>query len=86
MVEDNYYTVTYDAGFYLPGQANRDLPLDIEIACANMVKEAWKSKDRDPTVSKMSIPQVIDLQFKTTMVNGRYQASTLLDKYKVWRF
>lgn len=84
-LNDNSYTVTYDAGFYLPGQANRDLPMDIEAACASMVKEAWKIKDRDPTISKMSIPQVISLQFKEATVNGRYQASSLLDKYKIWR-
>ncbi len=89
VADDNFYTVVYDAGYYLPGQANRDLPSDIETACELLVKEAWKSRDRDPSLTKMAIPQVIDLQFRSGS-NGKnavqYQAASLLDKYKIWRF
>lgn len=86
---DLLYTIVYTAGFYLPGQANRDLPSDIETACEMIAKEAWKVKDRDPNVARMSIPQVIDLHFKSSTggdTSVKYQASSLLDKYKIWRF
>ncbi len=90
---DNYYTIVYNAGFYLPGQANRDLPSDIEVTCEMIAKESWKAKDRDPTLSKMSIPQVITLEYRNAVANGtsktptlQYQAAQLLDKYKIWRF
>jgi len=85
---DNYYTVTYTAGFVLPGQVGRNLPYDIELACSMVLKEAWKSKGADPRISKMSIPQVVTLEYGNAQNfrSAKYQASQLLDKYKIWRF
>jgi hypothetical protein len=42
--------VTYAAGFLLPGEANRNLPDDIERACIELVKRAYYASSQDPMV------------------------------------
>lgn len=40
--------VTYDAGWRLPGQDDRDLPEDVERACVLTVLAWYKAQGRDP--------------------------------------
>src|SRR5690606_7857781 len=42
--------VTYGAGFLLPDDDDRDLPLDIERACIAIVKADYLGRTRDPNM------------------------------------
>lgn len=84
VLDDNYYTVTYNAGFYLPGQASRDLPWDIENAVASIVTETWMSRSRDPSIIEQSIPGVITEKFRVS--SKGFQGASTLDRYRVRRF
>lgn len=52
-------TVAYDAGFILPGNANANLPGDIEEAVLTFMKMAYRTRTRDPSLRSQDIPGVI---------------------------
>lgn len=48
--------VTYDGGYVLPGQPNRDLPASIERACIDTVVALWHRAGRgDPMIRSESV-------------------------------
>lgn len=49
------YTVTYEAGYLLPGQADRNLPRTVEQACVESVVSWMKQQKRDPTVKSKKV-------------------------------
>jgi uncharacterized phiE125 gp8 family phage protein len=51
--------VVYDAGYLLPGQADRDLPAAVEAGALALVSSYWVSRGRDGTVKSEEIPGVI---------------------------
>lgn len=55
--------VSYIAGYTLPGQTNRNLPMDVESACVSLVKSRWYAKSRDPMIKSVVIPQVMETTY-----------------------
>jgi len=49
--------VTYQAGWLMPDDAERNLPADLEAAAIAMIKAARFIRDRDPTLRKESFLQ-----------------------------
>lgn len=52
------YTVTYTAGWVMPGASGRTLPHDIEKAAIETVKAWYVARDRDPDVVSESVGDV----------------------------
>lgn len=52
-------TVVYQAGYVLPGNANANLPGDIEEAILTFMKMAYRGRTRDPSLRSQDIPGVI---------------------------
>lgn len=50
--------VTYTAGFALPGEQERTLPVDLEDACIQLVKGRWHGRRRDPQLKSETIDMV----------------------------
>ncbi len=48
--------IIYVAGYIMPGETNRDLPMAIESACVELVQSFWFSRGRDPSVRAEDIP------------------------------
>lgn len=48
-------TVTYKAGFILPGAQNPTLPGELERACITLVKLMYKAQTRDPAITQERI-------------------------------
>lgn len=49
------YTVTYTAGWVMPGASGRTLPHDLEKAAIETVKAWYKARDRDPDVASVAL-------------------------------
>jgi hypothetical protein len=85
--ERKLYTVTYDGGYYTPEQVRldstktRELPWDLEGAVIELVKRAYKGKDRDPAIKSeklLSWGASYVASFATKAVTD------VLDGYKRW--
>ena len=48
-------TVTYSAGYLLPGQTNRDLPADIERATVLAVASSYNARGRDAGIKSVDL-------------------------------
>ncbi len=49
--EELLFAVTYTAGYVLPGDTGRTLPLAVERACGELVKAWFLGRDRDPALT-----------------------------------
>jgi hypothetical protein len=49
------YVVTYEAGYYLPGQTDRNLPHHIEQACIETVVDWYRGSKRDSQVKSKKV-------------------------------
>lgn len=56
-------TVTYTAGWLMPGQSGRTLPTNIEQAAIQFVKEQKFSRTRDPDIKSENIPGVRQVDY-----------------------
>ena len=56
-------TVTYTAGWLLPGDENRNLPVDIEQAAITYVQAQVGARKRDPNVKSVNIPGVRQVDY-----------------------
>jgi len=56
-------TVTYSAGYRLPGDSNTNLPADIEDCCLALIASAWFACGRDPAVAYESPEGVGRVQY-----------------------
>jgi uncharacterized phiE125 gp8 family phage protein len=52
--ETGDYAVTYTGGYLLPGDAERDLPHDVERACLDVVKVWYGARARDAGIASES--------------------------------
>lgn len=50
--------IVYSSGFILPGAAGRTLPHEVERACIVMVRSAWRSVGRDPSVRSREVADI----------------------------
>lgn len=55
---DLRYSVTYVAGYVLPGEASPNLPGAVEQACLETVKAWYLSRDADPALSSVQVGQL----------------------------
>jgi uncharacterized phiE125 gp8 family phage protein len=88
-------SVEYTAGYYMPGDdlspapaADEVLPADIQRVALELVKLGYFARDRDPTVSRESVPDVYDVSFKNPAV-GRaipLELAAALDPYRAQVF
>jgi hypothetical protein len=82
--------ITYTTGYYMPGDALRDLPDDLERACIDTVVALWYRPDRgDPSI-KMDRVDGVGLtsyydQSPTNYTGLPPTALGILDDYKVSR-
>lgn len=49
------YTITYEAGYIMPGEEDRDLPKQIEQACVETVVAWYRGQRRDPAVKSKKV-------------------------------
>jgi hypothetical protein len=58
------YTATYVHGYNLPDMSGADtLPYDIQQAALEHCKGMWLARQRDPSVSMESVPDVYTVQY-----------------------
>ena len=76
------YTITYKAGYYMPGSNNRDFPYDLEIACIELVKHLYHSKDRNYLVSREVIGDAQRTYAAIGNVGVPDMVTEILDKWK----
>jgi len=58
------YTATYAHGYNLPDMAGTDtLPHDIQQAALELCKGMWLARQRDPSVTMESVPDVYTVQY-----------------------
>lgn len=57
-------TVTYTAGYRLPGDPLRDLPGDIETATVEMIKAMWFRRSRDPAARSEAVQGVSTIAYR----------------------
>jgi hypothetical protein len=58
------YTATYVHGYNLPEMSGADpLPYDIQQAALELCKGMWLARQRDPSVSMESVPDVYTVQY-----------------------
>jgi hypothetical protein len=58
------YTATYSHGYNLPDTAGTDtLPHDIQQAALELCKGMWLARQRDPSVTMESVPDVYTVQY-----------------------
>jgi hypothetical protein len=58
------YAVTYVHGYNLPDMSGADtLPHDIQQAALEMCKGMWLARQRDPSVTMESVPDVYTVQY-----------------------
>ena len=58
------YAATYSHGYNLPDMAGTDtLPHDIQQAALELCKGIWLARQRDPSVSMESVPDVYTVQY-----------------------
>lgn len=55
--------VTYDGGYLLPGQPNRNLPASLEAACVELVTSYWFSRGRDPNLKARETVDVARFEY-----------------------
>lgn len=48
--------IVYEAGYYLPGENNRDLPYPIESAAIDLVTSYWQNRGRDQSIMQEDVP------------------------------
>ena len=79
------YTVTYSGGYKLPGDAERDLPYDIEQACLELVKSYYRAPT-SPDIKREEVPDVYSVEYRDTsasQVAGMpSQVASMLNPYK----
>lgn len=56
--QDQRYSVTYEAGYRLPGQSGADLPGAVEQACLEAVKAWYMARDTDPALASVQVGQL----------------------------
>ena len=67
------YTPTYTHGYNLPDMTGADtLPYDIQQAALELCKGMWLARQRDPSVTMESVPDVYTVQYGG---QGRHGAS-----------
>lgn len=65
------YAATYSHGYNLPDMAGTDtLPHDIQQAALELCKGMWLSRQRDPSVTMESVPDVYTVQYGGQGRNG----------------
>jgi hypothetical protein len=65
------YAATYTHGYNLPDMAGADtLPHDIQQAALELCKGIWLARQRDPSVSMESVPDVYTVQYGGQGRNG----------------
>jgi hypothetical protein len=65
------YTATYAHGYNLPDMAGTDtLPHDIQQAALELCKGMWLARQRDPSVTMESVPDVYTVQYGGQGRNG----------------
>jgi Phage gp6-like head-tail connector protein len=65
------YAATYTHGYNLPDMAGADtLPHDIQQAALELCKGMWLARQRDPSVSMESVPDVYTVQYGGQGRNG----------------
>ncbi|MGE0290267.1 MAG: hypothetical protein AB7P16_28630 [Bradyrhizobium sp.] len=84
-----YWSVTplivrYTAGYLLPGEEDRDLPIEIEAACQREIQAGLAMRDRDPLVRQEDVAGVGSTSYwvpgaETTLLTR--QAEALLSAY-----
>jgi len=64
--EDEKYNieVKYEAGYYLPGHADRDLPQQVEFACILLTKNLLERLSRDFDVQQVRLPDISETYFR----------------------
>lgn len=77
-------TVSYSAGYVLPGNSGRNLPYDIEACCIELVRGYWMSRDRDPLVKREVIPDVSELEFWVGTGPLLDSLQRAIGKYRNW--
>jgi len=78
------YTITYKAGYYMPGSNQRDFPYDLEIACIELVKHLYHSKDRNYLVSREVIGDAQRTFATIGSVGVPDMVTEILDKWKAF--
>jgi hypothetical protein len=74
--ERKLYTVTHTAGYIMPGNANRDLPADLEQACLETVEWLYHSSGGDPTVESVKLLSYT-VKYRSGTRKGEDEESTL---------
>lgn len=64
--------VAYVGGYLLPGEAERDLPFEIEDACVELVVAYWMMRGRDPGLRAEENVGVYRFEYQTTMNGYQY--------------
>lgn len=62
--------VRYKAGWLLPGDEGRNLPLVIETGCTSLISTARAGRGRDPLVKAEDIPGVLRTEYWVGAVGG----------------
>lgn len=78
------YSVTYEAGYLLPDDVNRNLPYAIEKACIELVRGAYIATGRDIGIKSESIDGVGSITYhdnKPAAINA--DIATLLKPHKM---
>jgi Phage gp6-like head-tail connector protein len=79
-------TVTFTAGYVLPGAPGRTLPYDIEDAVLRLVKHQWFSRLRDPAMKMQSVAGVGEEQYWIGAIgqdgNMPPDVTAILDNYR----
>lgn len=68
----NNIAVAYVGGYLLPGQEGRDLPVEIEEACVELVSGWWLSRGRDPGLRARENVGVSRFEYQTTTTGLEY--------------
>jgi hypothetical protein len=57
-------TITYTAGYLLPGEDDRNLPADIERAALSLVKGMWFARTRDPLIRSEDVDGILATSYQ----------------------
>ena len=55
--------VAYAAGYWLPGDPQRDLPEDLERACLETIKARWFARLRDPLAKSEQVQGIASADY-----------------------
>ena len=80
------YVATYSAGYVLPGDQGRTLPVDIEDAVSRMVWTRYAERQRDPFIAEVSTVGVETVKYLPGVGDaGNLSADVadILDNYRV---